>query len=149
MPEIHLRLPAFTHSACAPFTKKTERMQNIKKTGDSKYFCQNKLDKACFENDIGYGDFKEEQVATDKLLGDKASTILLHWFITFSRKSLLVVVLLREGMSNRQITEELHIPISEKFETQKVYSSLKGADLADMQLISKLSNRISILRMHY
>ena len=73
MPEIHFRLPAFTHSACAPFTKNTERIQNIKKTGDSKYFCQNKLDKACFENDIGYGDFKDLSSLVYNIFEEKSS----------------------------------------------------------------------------
>ena len=44
-------------------------------------------------------------------------------------------------MQNQQLTEELHKPIIRTFEEQKVYSSFKeniwGADLVDMQLISK------------
>ena len=31
MPEIHLRQPGFTYSACRPFTKNKERMKNFKK----------------------------------------------------------------------------------------------------------------------
>ena len=31
MPEIHLRQPIFTYSACAPFTKNKERTQKFKK----------------------------------------------------------------------------------------------------------------------
>ena len=31
MPEMHLRQPKFTYSACGPFTKIKERMQKIKK----------------------------------------------------------------------------------------------------------------------
>ena len=27
MPEVHLRQPGFTHSACGPFTKKKERIK--------------------------------------------------------------------------------------------------------------------------
>ena len=42
---------------------------------------------------------------------------------------------------NKQLTEELHKPIISKFKKIKVYSTFKdniwGADLADMQLISK------------
>ena len=29
MPEIYLRQPGFTYSACGPFTKNKERIQNI------------------------------------------------------------------------------------------------------------------------
>ena len=37
MPEMHLRQPGFTHSACGPFTKKKERIQKFKQTRDSRY----------------------------------------------------------------------------------------------------------------
>ena len=48
MPEIHLRQPEFTYSACGPFTKTKERIQKFKEMGDSEYIYQNELDKACF-----------------------------------------------------------------------------------------------------
>ena len=35
MPEMHLRQPGFTYSACGPFTKNKERNQNFKEAGDS------------------------------------------------------------------------------------------------------------------
>ena len=31
MPEMRLRQPGFTYSACGPFTKNKERIQNLKK----------------------------------------------------------------------------------------------------------------------
>ena len=37
MPEMHLRQPQFTYSACGPFTKNKERIQKFKETGDTKY----------------------------------------------------------------------------------------------------------------
>ena len=48
MPEIHLKQPGFTCSACGPFTKNKKRIQKFKETGDTKYIYRNKLDKACF-----------------------------------------------------------------------------------------------------
>ena len=46
---------------------------------------------------------------------------------------------------NEQLAKELHKPIIRKFKKRKVYSGFKdniwGADLADMQLISKLNKR--------
>ena len=33
MPEMHLRQPGFTYSACGPFTKNKERIQKFKETG--------------------------------------------------------------------------------------------------------------------
>ena len=32
MPEMHLRQPRYTYSACGPFTKNKERIQRFKKT---------------------------------------------------------------------------------------------------------------------
>ena len=37
MPEMHLRQPGFTYSACGSFTKNKERIQNFKETGDPRY----------------------------------------------------------------------------------------------------------------
>ena len=34
MPEIQLRQPGFTYSACGPFTKNKERIQKFKQAGD-------------------------------------------------------------------------------------------------------------------
>ena len=48
IPEMHLRQPIFTYSACGPFTKNKERMQKYKKTVDLRYIYQNELDKARF-----------------------------------------------------------------------------------------------------
>ena len=52
IPEMHLRQPEFTYSACGPFTKNKERIQKFKETGDSRYIYQNELDKACFQHDM-------------------------------------------------------------------------------------------------
>ena len=57
MPKMHLRQPGFTYVTCVLFTKNKERIQKFKETGDSRYICQNELDKACFQHDMAYGDF--------------------------------------------------------------------------------------------
>ena len=56
--EIHLRQPGFTYSACGPFTKKKERLQKFKESGNLRYICQRELDKALFQHGMAYGDFK-------------------------------------------------------------------------------------------
>ena len=56
--EMHLRQPGFTYSACEQLTKNEERIQKFKETGDSQYIYQNELDKACFQHDMAYGNFK-------------------------------------------------------------------------------------------
>ena len=59
MPEMNLRQPGFTYSVCEPFTKNKDRIQKFKETGDWWYIYQNELDKACFQHDMVYGDFKD------------------------------------------------------------------------------------------
>ena len=58
MPELHLKQPGCTYSACGPFPKNKERIEKFKETGDTSYIYKNKLDKACFQHDMAYGDFK-------------------------------------------------------------------------------------------
>ena len=48
LPEMHLRQPGFTYSACGPFTKNKKRIQKFKETGDSRYIYKKELDKLVF-----------------------------------------------------------------------------------------------------
>ena len=38
MPEMHIRQPEFTYSACGSFTKNKKRIQKFKETEDSRLF---------------------------------------------------------------------------------------------------------------
>ena len=107
-PKMHLKQPRFTYSASEPFTKTKERIQDFKETGDTKYIYRNKLDKACFQHDMAYGDFKDlaKRKASDKILRDKAfnsakpqtvmdtKEVFLLWFTNILIKSLKLVVLI-------------------------------------------------------
>ena len=77
MPEMHLKRPQFTYSACGTFNKNKERIQKFKETGDTKYIYRNQLDKACFQHDMAYRDFKDlaSRTAADKVLRDKSFNI--------------------------------------------------------------------------
>ena len=77
MPKMHLKQPGSTYSACGPFTKNKERIQKFKETGDTSYIYKNELDKACFQHDMAYGDFKDlkRRTFSDKVLRDKALNI--------------------------------------------------------------------------
>ena len=68
-PEMHLKQPGFTYSACRPFTKNKERIQKFMETGDTNYIYKNELDKACFQHDVTYGDLKDlaRRTASDKI----------------------------------------------------------------------------------
>ena len=77
MPEMHLRQPRFTYSACGPITKNKQRIQKSMQTGDTNYIYKNELDKACFQHDMAYGKYKdlERRTQSDKVLKDKAFEI--------------------------------------------------------------------------
>ena len=59
MPEINLKQPGFTYSVCGTFTKNKETIKKFKEAGDTSYIYKNELDKACFQHDMAYGDFKD------------------------------------------------------------------------------------------
>ena len=65
-------IEGFTSGACGPFTKDKERVQKFKEIRDSRYIYQNELDKACFQHDMAYEDFKDlsRRTASDKILRD-------------------------------------------------------------------------------
>ena len=48
MPEMHLKQPGFTYSACGPFTKNKERLQKFKETGDMNYIYKMNLKRLVF-----------------------------------------------------------------------------------------------------
>ena len=70
MPEMQLK-------QLGPFTKNKER-KKCKETGDSRYIYQDKLDKACFQHDMAYADFKDlnRRTAADLVLRVKHFILL-------------------------------------------------------------------------
>ena len=168
MPEMHLRQPQFTYSACGPFTKHKQRIQKFKETGDTNYIYKNELDKACFAHDAAYSDSKNltKRTIADKILRDKAFNIAKDTKYDGYQRGLASMVYKFfdtkvEGSGaknvnntkltpqNQQLAEELHKPIIKKFEKRKVYAAFKdniwGADLGDMQLLSKYNKGIRFL----
>ena len=138
MPELHLRQPGFTYSACGPFTKNKERIQKSKETGDSRYAYKNELDKACFQHDMAYGDFKDlkRRTVADNVLRDKAFNIaknpkydgyqrglasMVYNFFDKNTKGSRATLANKSIPQDEQLAEELHTPIW-------------AADLADMQV---------------
>ena len=160
MPEMHLKQPGFTYSACGPFTKNKERIQKFKETGDTSYIYKNELDKACFQHDMAYGDFKDlaRRTASDKVLRDKAFNIAKNpKYDGYQRGLASMVYNFFDKKSkgggvniplefNKRLAKELNKPINRNFLKRAVYSGYKdyicGVDLADMQLISKLNKSL-------
>ena len=163
MPEMHLRQPGFTYSACGPFTKNFKKIQMFKQTGDSRHLYKNELDKVCFQHDMmAYGDFKDltKRTAADQVLRNKAFNIAKDPKYDGYQRGLASMVYkffdkktvgsgIRSMPQNEELAEELHKPIIRKFKKRKVYSAFKdniwGADLADVQLISKFSKGFRFL----
>ena len=77
MAEMHLKQPGYTYSACGPFTKNKERIEKFMQTGNTDFIYRNELDKACFQHDMAYGNFKDlaRRTASDKVLRDKGFKI--------------------------------------------------------------------------
>ena len=163
MPEMHLRQLGFIYSACGPFTKNKERIQKFKETGDSRGIYQNELDQACFQHDMAYGDFKDlaRRTGSDKILRGKAFNIAKNQkydgyqcghasnVYKFFDKKTSGSGIKNENISNKELADELHKPIIRKFNKRKVHSpfinNIWGADLGDMQLISKFNKGIRFL----
>ena len=77
MPEMHLKQPVFTYSACVPFTKNKERIEKFMQTGNTDFIYKYEFDKACFQHDMAYGKSKDliKRTQSDKVLRDKAFKI--------------------------------------------------------------------------
>ena len=54
---MHLKEPRFIYSVCGPFSK--NKKKEFIETGDTRYIYRNELDKACFQHDMIYVDFKD------------------------------------------------------------------------------------------
>ena len=57
--------------------KAKKEFKTLKETGDLRYIYRNELDKACFQHDMAYGNFKDfaKRTASDKVLRDNAFNI--------------------------------------------------------------------------
>ena len=133
MLEMHLRQPEFTYGGCGLFTKNKGRIKKINVTRDSRYIYQNKLDKACFQHDMAYGDFKDltRRTASDKLLRNKAFNIAKNPKYDGYEKGLVSMVyksfdkkssgsgIKNENMLDKQLAEELCKPFIRKFKNGK------------------------------
>ena len=71
---------------------------------------------------------------------------LLHWFINFLIKKTSGSI---DNISNKELAEELHKTFLKKFKIIKIHSpftdNIWGADLVDLQLISKFKRGVRFL----
>ena len=134
-PEMHLKQPGFTYSACGPFSKNKERIEKFMQTRNTNYTYKNDLDKACFQHDIANGKCKDltKRTESDKVLKDKASNIesnpkyygyerglVSMLYKCFDKKSASSGM---KSMPNQQLANEFHKP--ENFKKGKYILRLK------------------------
>ena len=143
--------------------KNKEIIQKFKETGHSRYVYQNELDKACFQHDMAYGDFKDlnRRTTAVKVGRDKAINFaknpkydgyqrgLASMVYKFFDKETSGSGIKNLTISNKQLAEELHKPVIRNFNKRKVCTPLiytiSSVDLADMQMISKFNRGFRFL----
>ena len=153
------------------FTRHKERIEKFKQTGDTRYIYRNELDKACFQYNSAYADYKDfiNRTKSDKVLRDKAyniasnpeydgyqrglASMVYKFFDKMSAAKPRAKHAMGSGItrdSSLILADELHKPVIKKFNKRKVYSQFKGnkwgVDLADMQSLSK---KIKVLNIFY
>ena len=133
MPEMHLKQPGFTYSACGTFTKSKERIEKFMQTRNKNFIYKNELDKSCFQHDMAYGKTKDlvKRTQSDKVLKDKAikiasdpkydgyqrglASIVYKFFdkksASFNKSKGSVI----SNKPNYQLANELHKPTINKF----------------------------------
>ena len=135
-------------------------MHRFKETGYSKYIYQNELDKVCFQHDMVYGYFQDlhRRTASDKILQDQGLNTAQNPKDDGCQKNLASMVykcfdikspdgaVKSKTMPNHKLAKEWQKPVIRKFEKRNAHSSSEnnnwGADLADIQIISKFNKGI-------
>ena len=126
MPEMHLKQPGFTYSACGTFTKSKERIEKFMQTRNKNFIYKNELDNSCFQHDMAYGKTKDlvKRTQSDKVLKDKAIKIASDPKYDGYQRGLASMVYKffdkkskGSGINepNYQLANELHKPIIRKF----------------------------------
>ena len=145
MPEMNLKQPVFTYSACGPFTKNKQRIEKFMQTRNTDFIYKNQLDEACFQHDMAYGKSKDLKnskdkafkIASDPKYDDYQRGLASMVYNFFDKKCGSAIV----NEPDYQLANELHKPIIRTFKKRKLYASFRDGiwvvDLADMQSLSK------------
>ena len=116
--------------------KTKKEFENLRKQEiiNTNYIYKNDLDKACFQHDMAYAKHEDltKRTESDKVLKDKAWKIASNPKYDGYQRGLALMVykfLYKKSkgsgiksMSNQQLADELHQPISRNFQERKVYS---------------------------
>ena len=139
LPELHLKQPGFTYSACGSFTKHRKIILKFRETGNLKNLNRNELDKACFAHDTAHSNSKDftKRTISDKILKDRAFEIARNCGYDGYQQALASMVYKFFGKKagsgiivNEQLVKELHKAIIKKFKRRKVCAKFKDNILA-------------------
>ena len=99
-------------------------MQKFKEARDPRYIYQSELDKVCFQDDKILR-YKVFNITTyPKYDGCQIGlTLMVYKFLI--KVSIILCGIRNENISNKKLAEELHKPITRKFEKRKVHSFFK------------------------
>ena len=91
-------------------------MQKFKETGDSQHIYKNKLNKACFQHDMAYGDFKylARETTFDELLRDKAFSIAKKTKYDGYQRGLASIIFLIKGLLLNVHSQKLKLLVALK-----------------------------------
>ena len=131
MPELHLRQPGFTYSACGLFTKHLERIQKFGETENLKHIYKNDLDKAWFDHDVAYSENKDlaKRTVPDKTLKERVYKIVINSKYNGYQRGLASMVYTffdkkaRSGAKtsvNEELAQELHKPLQKECQECKI-----------------------------
>ena len=141
MPEMHLKHPGFTYSACGRFTKNNERIKKFIETGNTSYIYKIELDRACFQHDMAFGGFKDlaNRTTAYKILRNKPFNIAKNPMYDRYQRGLASMVykffdknsersghhsLIANNKENIQLANFI-TELLEKLKKRKVYSSFR------------------------
>ena len=133
MPEMHLwGAKVRKYSACGPFTRHKQRINDFMKDGKLRHILKNKLDSACFQHDSAYAKHKDRlnRKKSDVVLKNEALESVMNPKINGYQRGLASMVYKffdkrtkRYGLNNKILAEELHKPIFKNFKKEKMFSS--------------------------
>ena len=153
MPEMHLKQPGFTYSACSPSTKNKKGIEKFMKTGNTDFIYKNELDKAGFQHDMAYGKSKDliKRTQSHNVLKDKAFKIANNPNYDGYQRGLasMVYKLFDKKSKGSGVINEPNYQLATELQKRKVYSSYRdniwGVDVADMQSLGKYNKGIKYL----
>ena len=138
LPDFHLWDPKIKkYSACGPSTKHTRRINKYLNTGLLSEIYKYDSDKACFQHDMAYNQYKylKGRAQSDIFLKSKAYKIAVDPKIGGFQRVLASIVwkcfdkrsrnVLGSGIEKKKLADELAKSIIKMFKRRKVYSSFK------------------------